>query len=559
MKFLTKYKKISWLTIFILSFCTLQKSSDVIASTLDATWSSVTNPGSGSWTITNISADGLRMAGLSNSHFYTSTDGGSTWNDVSSTLNSITTSGFDASADHSFMLAGVRRVVFIPGPAAPSRMKYSTDYGATWSDVNTLDAKWWKGITISSNGQKIAVTADKNILTGSSVDYITYSTDGGSTWATSTSSGQKRWGPITSSSDGSIVVAGEQFGYLYISSDYGATWSQLNNSASTTWISLAASSDGSRLFGAANNGYVYTSSDTGQNWATSTSLGSSSWQSISASSDGSRVMAIDSSKVYVSKDYGSTWTEQTALSSVSTFYSGGLSSDGLTALIGSASYMYVGHFDVTAPTLSNGGPSGALSAGTESVSMELSTNESSTCKYDTFPNTAYASMSNTFTTTGGTSHSVSVSVSNGNSYTYYVRCSDASDNVTGSDFTISFSVNNPPISSRRASTERSLSVNAINTNSSSNQNRENNHSLEFYFKSNLSQGQGTNNEVRKLQVFLNNHGYPLASSGPGSPGFETNFFGALTVKALKNFQKANNIPVTGFFGPITRNLINNSN
>ena len=64
-------------------------------------------------------------------------------------------------------------------------------------------------------------------------------------------------------------------------------------------------------------------------------------------------------------------------------------------------------------------------------------------------------------------------------------------------------------------------------------------------------------EVLELQKFLNNNGYLLANDGPGSIGNETDFFGLRTKEALIKFQKANNIkPAVGYFGPITRDLVN---
>jgi peptidoglycan hydrolase-like protein with peptidoglycan-binding domain len=59
-------------------------------------------------------------------------------------------------------------------------------------------------------------------------------------------------------------------------------------------------------------------------------------------------------------------------------------------------------------------------------------------------------------------------------------------------------------------------------------------------------------EIRSLQKFLNTHGFPLVSSGRGSPGNETEFFDALTYAALAKFQAANGLPATGFLGPLTR-------
>lgn len=65
-------------------------------------------------------------------------------------------------------------------------------------------------------------------------------------------------------------------------------------------------------------------------------------------------------------------------------------------------------------------------------------------------------------------------------------------------------------------------------------------------------------EVKSLQVFLNNNGFYVSTTGVGAPGNETNFFGNATRNALIKFQIANGIyPSDGFLGPITRNFIKN--
>ena len=83
---------------------------------------------------------------------------------------------------------------------------------------------------------------------------------------------------------------------------------------------------------------------------------------------------------------------------------------------------------------------------------------------------------------------------------------------------------------------------------------------------NQSFGEGAIHEdIRHLQQFLNNNGFRLSESGPGSPGKETNIFGPLTKQALINFQEANAGQIleplgltkgTGYFGPSTRAFIN---
>lgn len=64
-------------------------------------------------------------------------------------------------------------------------------------------------------------------------------------------------------------------------------------------------------------------------------------------------------------------------------------------------------------------------------------------------------------------------------------------------------------------------------------------------------------DVKHLQMYLNNHGYTVAVSGAGSAGNETTYFGQLTKHAVMKLQAKNNInPVAGYFGPLTRAFVN---
>jgi len=66
----------------------------------------------------------------------------------------------------------------------------------------------------------------------------------------------------------------------------------------------------------------------------------------------------------------------------------------------------------------------------------------------------------------------------------------------------------------------------------------------------------TGADVKQLQQFLNAQGYTVASSGAGSVGNETEYFGSLTQTALGKFQAAKGIsPAAGYFGPITRSYL----
>ena len=77
------------------------------------------------------------------------------------------------------------------------------------------------------------------------------------------------------------------------------------------------------------------------------------------------------------------------------------------------------------------------------------------------------------------------------------------------------------------------------------------------FEKNLTLGH-ISEDVRRLQKALNSSpGTQIALTGPGSPGKETNVFGALTKAAVIKYQKANTIaPAIGYFGPLTRAKMN---
>jgi peptidoglycan hydrolase-like protein with peptidoglycan-binding domain len=72
-------------------------------------------------------------------------------------------------------------------------------------------------------------------------------------------------------------------------------------------------------------------------------------------------------------------------------------------------------------------------------------------------------------------------------------------------------------------------------------------------------------DVKDLQIFLNAQHFTVSSSGPGSPGNETYYYGPATSRAVTKFQEAYASQVltpngltqgTGYFGPATMKLSN---
>src|SRR5262249_7615811 len=93
------------------------------------------------------------------------------------------------------------------------------------------------------------------------------------------------------------------------------------------------------------------------------------------------------------------------------------------------------------PVRTNGQPTGVLSTGTTQTNLSLATDENATCRYATTAGVAYGSMPNTFSSTGGTTHSTSVTgLGDGGSYSDYGRCPGGRGNADPDDFAINFVV-----------------------------------------------------------------------------------------------------------------------
>lgn len=66
-------------------------------------------------------------------------------------------------------------------------------------------------------------------------------------------------------------------------------------------------------------------------------------------------------------------------------------------------------------------------------------------------------------------------------------------------------------------------------------------------------------EVQQVQMFLNNHGFVVSTTGAGSPGSESTYYGSKTAAAVASFQAANGINAgayAGYWGPSTRAVAN---
>ena len=242
------------------------------------------------------SSDGTKLvAGVFGANIWTSTNSGETWTEVPGNMQNWW--AFTSSSDGSKLAATAW-----PGGGKYGFIWTSTNYGATWNQkaINT----GWRGITMSSDGTKLAavVCCGGN---GVTLNGIWTSTDSGNTWnevpevTPSTPSGTESWQGITMSSDGTKLAATAINGNIWtaVSSDSGWTWTERetwnegeSEPSVQNWREITMSSDGTKLAATIPSGSIWTSTNSGETWTeVKPSESEQIWYGITSSSDGTKV------------------------------------------------------------------------------------------------------------------------------------------------------------------------------------------------------------------------------------------------------------------------------
>jgi hypothetical protein len=378
----------------------------------------------------------------------------------------------------------------------------STDSGVTWTEQTNSGQRQWQSIASSDDG--MTLIAAPGFPGGG---YIYTSTDGGATWTERQGAGSGRWGSfaVGVSGDGQTMAAGRSNGTdpgLYYSKDGGANWTQAV-AAAHFWVGVQISRDGSKLSALdSNNGYVNVSNDGGQNWTTRTALAGVAWQGYSASEDQSRMLAVAYGNipnyVYSSDDNGVTWTTYTDYPPSNQYwYGAACSADCTRAVVAAnfpAGYIYTARLFMPEPPPITPGVGGGLIVGSGPLAPSA---EGLPGYTPPRPQTIYP-----------------------DGHIVYL---DSTSTVTILPPPYSVPTMPPP-------------------------------ELIFPYNRQLwDRGE----DIRILQTFFNSIGITVARQGPGSPGNETSIFGNHTYWALLKFQEAKNLPVTGYMGPATREVLEN--
>jgi hypothetical protein len=441
----------------------------------------------------------------------------------------------------------------------------STDSGATWTNKTAgtpASGKFWQFITSSSDGTKLAAFGSGFIWT---------STDSGATWTKHTAPGGGAW-VIASSQDGTKLVAGVIGGDIWTSTDSGVTW--VNRTTGTpangqNWINICSSADGTTLAASVHynlpSGDIWTSTDSGVTWTDRTASGAfhnSNWYGLACSAAGTKLAVtqgapldqggVGTGDIVTSADGGATLINRTMGTPASDHEWRGIASspDG-TKL---AAEVFGGDIwtstdsgatwtNETTGTSASGQQWRAITSSSDGIKLAAEVFGGDIWT-GIIPPPAPPSPAPVVASSGGGGWSGGCSTYPQGDLPSWGVIPCTPTNPSQGSAVLPASISPAPLSRAPATAQVASSTPSQFATSS----------LSFPQNRQLwSEGP----DILTLQKFLNTHGYVLTPSGVGAPGNEITTFGMLTYQALIKFQKANNLPATGYLGPLTRAALAN--
>ena len=237
--------------------------------------------------------------------------------------------------------------------------------------------------------------------------------------------------------------------------------------------------------------------------------------------------------------------------------------DSYSSLYGNTLYNWAVHFDegvtldTTPPTIS----SITATPASTTASITWTTDELASSRVEYGTTISYGTLTTeTDTSPRVLSHTVNLSsLTACTLYHYRVISTDAASNTTTSadqTFTTTGCVTPPTLQPSSQPSTSNSGFYSIRPRSLTTTTPATPSPTTYIFTRSLQKGT-RGDDVKELQKFLNTQGFTVALTGPGSKGNETTLFGIATHAALIKFQKANNItPSIGFFGPVTRGVVN---
>jgi hypothetical protein len=153
--FQPKWTRLEWL----LTPANLMRSTDS-----GATFSALSNSGTGQWSAITSSSDGTKIvASVTNGNIYYSSDSGASWSALTA-AGSKNWTGIKCSNDCSTIAA----ITGTTATGLSDTIYISYDYGSTWTALSSLGYQNWKYLSMSGDGSRIFAGADNgNTIYGS--------------------------------------------------------------------------------------------------------------------------------------------------------------------------------------------------------------------------------------------------------------------------------------------------------------------------------------------------------------------------------------------------------
>ena len=321
----------------VIASCGYSQGVPRISYDAGSTWTDVSGlPAYNSYYSLTMTNNGTKLACTSGGSYggsiiQISTDGGVTWNSVSSyNANEITYSGDGTLLMGSYYTSTTNDIIL------------SSDDGTHWTEYTDREKK--AGIvTMSNDGQRVFISPYNTH------GYTELSTDSGASWAKCTTLGRRRWRDIDMSTNGQYQAAlfyggNADDGSVFLSSDYGASWQEQAALAGRPWQDIAIDDSGTVIaVSNENTTMMTTTQDHGASWDELAAGGSGNgWSSIAMNSTGDTMVATETDTygyIVYSTDAGSTWNQAASADRSPYWYDSAVSDDGeVMAAVGSSNF-----------------------------------------------------------------------------------------------------------------------------------------------------------------------------------------------------------------------------
>lgn len=281
-----------------------------ISSDIGLTWRSVSTYFSGSCRAVKLSRDGRSILAVSRVRGTYDNYNILYKSDVNSTYWQEIHKDYYAKDNFNLIFASSKDYSKFIYPLDSSLVLYPNLYtngGSTWSEVNNIGRREWKGLSISGSGEKqVAIYSGENKDEDGG---LYYSSDFGVTWEKKLQPVGESLGDIDISNNGehiAVLKHSTSNQVFYVSHNSGLNWSQYYIEVSYKYDELVISNDGRTILASSTEGnHTIISRDGGRTWNT---LASTRYlNSISISSDGSKIVGFIQNNIWLSLDGGINW------------------------------------------------------------------------------------------------------------------------------------------------------------------------------------------------------------------------------------------------------------